>query len=433
MNMPSTSALENAAVARNASQRAAQHRTGSSAQATTPATTTAGHTAQKGAASNTNAQGQSFAQVLKGKTQSSATLDGKKVERSVDLNAEANRRASSKAEAQSADGDGTHTSEADAQHAKSQGAGDTGGEDAAQAGAAAQQAMHRTPSTMALAKGGADKSLGKAGADKGKGGAEAVGTGRGAKTLQAGAAEDGASTQSANGKLAAGEGNDFSKALAAAQGDASNPLGGMQAVNSTPVMLEQNAAGGHGDQGLASLGGLAQQPAAQPLAQDSALNAPVPTARADVPVPLTSPQFPAAMGMQLNTWLAEGVQHATLELHPQELGPIDVHIALRDGKAHIDLNAGVAATREVLGASLQQLATQLGDVGVSLSSTSVSDQAARQQAQDGQAGQGGQGGQSGGNGGVRGLAMGGGEGSDSGLNGPVPRATRARGLVDMYA
>jgi flagellar hook-length control protein FliK len=432
MNTPSTSALENAAVARNASQRAAQHRTGSAT--TTTSATGAGH--NTGAKKNASASGeqQSFAQVLKGKTQSSATLDGKKVDRSVDLNADTTRRASgAKAEGQSGEKDGTSTNEAESQHAKAKSSKDASTDDT-QAGTAAQQTLHHAPSTMALAKGGADKSLGKGGADKGKGGAEAVGSGRGAKGLQAGAAEDGAATQAANGKLATGEGNDFAKALAAAQGDNGNPLGGMQAVNSTPVMLESSVSGGQGEQGLASLGALSQQPAPQAAGQDALLNNPLPSARADVPVPLTSPQFPVAMGMQLNTWLAEGVQHATLELHPQELGPIDVHIALRDGKAHIDLNSAVAATREVLGASLQQLATQLGDVGVSLSSTSVSDQAARQQAQDGQAGQNGQTGQGGsGATGVSRLALGSAEDGDANLSGPVPRAIRPRGLVDTYA
>jgi flagellar hook-length control protein FliK len=90
--------------------------------------------------------------------------------------------------------------------------------------------------------------------------------------------------------------------------------------------------------------------------------------------PPGSAAFPAALGAQLNTWLKDGVQYATLELNPQDMGPIDVRIALRDGRTEVQLGADVAATRAALTEALPELAEALGDVGLSLSGGSVSDQ-----------------------------------------------------------
>lgn len=90
------------------------------------------------------------------------------------------------------------------------------------------------------------------------------------------------------------------------------------------------------------------------------------------PTPGT-PAFTEAMGVQLSTWLEEGVQHAWLELNPADLGPIDVRIALGDGAARIELGADVASTRAALADALPQLAEALGDAGLSLSGGGVSD------------------------------------------------------------
>jgi flagellar hook-length control protein FliK len=68
------------------------------------------------------------------------------------------------------------------------------------------------------------------------------------------------------------------------------------------------------------------------------------------------------------------VQYATLELNPQDMGPIDVRIALQGGRTEVQLGADVAATRAALAEALPQLAEALGDVGLSLAGGSVSDQ-----------------------------------------------------------
>lgn len=120
--------------------------------------------------------------------------------------------------------------------------------------------------------------------------------------------------------------------------------------------------------------------------------APLPEARASLEPTPGTPAFTEALGVQLSTWLESGVQHAVLELHPAELGPIDVRIALRDGQTQVDLAAEVASTRAALAEAMPRLVEALGEVGLNLSGGAVSDLASSA----GQGGQPGQGRQPGG-------------------------------------
>ena len=141
-------------------------------------------------------------------------------------------------------------------------------------------------------------------------------------------------------------------------------------LDATPVNLApaEPAAGvaAAPDFSLPSLG--AATPAATAPAEAPA------TAQATLAPPPGTPAFGAALGAQLNTWLKDGVQYATLELNPQDMGPIDVRIALRDGRTEVQLGADVAATRAALNDALPGLADALGDVGLTLTGGSVSDQ-----------------------------------------------------------
>src|SRR5206468_3325189 len=56
--------------------------------------------------------------------------------------------------------------------------------------------------------------------------------------------------------------------------------------------------------------------------------------------------FGSALGGQVSLWVRDGVQEARLHLHPAELGPVNVQIALDGQLAHIDFIAAVPATRE---------------------------------------------------------------------------------------
>jgi flagellar hook-length control protein FliK len=138
-------------------------------------------------------------------------------------------------------------------------------------------------------------------------------------------------------------------------------------VHLAPAPVAEAAAPAGAEFSLPSLGDAGAAPAAAPA------EAP-PPAQATLAPPPGSAAFPAALGAQLNTWLQDGVQHATLELNPQDMGPIDVHIALRDGRTLVELGADVAATRQALAEALPALAEALGDVGLELSGGGVSDQ-----------------------------------------------------------
>jgi flagellar hook-length control protein FliK len=180
------------------------------------------------------------------------------------------------------------------------------------------------------------------------------------------------------------------------------------------------------DGALPSLGAVADAPRPPPPAAAPEPSAP---AQASLPASPGTPAFAPALGLQLSTWLREGVQHASLELHPQELGPIDVRIAVKDGQTRIDLAADVTSTRHALQEALPQLAAALGDVGLALSGGGVTDQGtARQNAFADAAGAGGSGQGQAGQG-----RSGGRSGAEAGLPAPPAVVTRHRGLLDLYA
>ena len=106
---------------------------------------------------------------------------------------------------------------------------------------------------------------------------------------------------------------------------------------------------------------------------------------------VTDPGFAPALGATLTLLARDGVEQARLNLHPADMGPITVQIAVSGTAARVDFHADVAATRAALEAALPALASALHDAGLSLSGggvfqPSVDTQAG--QASGGQAGQG---------------------------------------------
>jgi flagellar hook-length control protein FliK len=86
--------------------------------------------------------------------------------------------------------------------------------------------------------------------------------------------------------------------------------------------------------------------------------------------------FGPALGAQVALWVRDGVQEARLQLHPAELGPINVQIALDGQLAHVDFVAAVPATRESIEQSLPALAAALRDAGFTLAGGGVAGQGA---------------------------------------------------------
>jgi flagellar hook-length control protein FliK len=100
-----------------------------------------------------------------------------------------------------------------------------------------------------------------------------------------------------------------------------------------------------------------------------------------------SPEFAPQLGTQLTLWARDGVQRASLELNPLELGPVSVRIQLDGGNAQVLLAAEHAATRSALEQALPTLASSLRDAGLVLSGGGVFDprQSAGQNGASGQA------------------------------------------------
>ena len=109
-------------------------------------------------------------------------------------------------------------------------------------------------------------------------------------------------------------------------------------------------------------------PALHPLATS-------PTAAANVmalATPIDSPDFAAALGVQVSVLAKDGVQQAELHLNPAELGPVSIHISLDGSAARVDFGADVAATRDAIERGLPELASALNDAGFTLAGGGVS-------------------------------------------------------------
>ena len=135
--------------------------------------------------------------------------------------------------------------------------------------------------------------------------------------------------------------------------------------------------------------------------------------------------FAEQLGAQLSTFVREGVQHARLQLHPLELGPVTVQIQLDGGSAHMSFAAEHAQTRLALEQALPTLAGSLREAGLTLSGGGVFEQP-RQPQPEGDSGRGGGNGTRGGGAGQRG---------DDGAAPPAATspAARHRGVVDLVA
>lgn len=117
----------------------------------------------------------------------------------------------------------------------------------------------------------------------------------------------------------------------------------------------------------------------------------VEAAEAHVSAAPGSPAFAAQVGARISTFVREGVEFATIHLHPSDMGPVHVQIQLEGHSAQVQLAAEHALTRQALEQALPALAGQLREGGFTLAGGGVFEQApqqAREQAQAGTAAQG---------------------------------------------
>ena len=86
---------------------------------------------------------------------------------------------------------------------------------------------------------------------------------------------------------------------------------------------------------------------------------------------LAGRQLSEALGQRLAANIAAGHYRLTFNVHPRELGAIDVVMEMRDGRLDAQINTSNAVTRELLGDSLPRLRDALQQSGVNLAHLNV--------------------------------------------------------------
>lgn len=129
------------------------------------------------------------------------------------------------------------------------------------------------------------------------------------------------------------------------------------------------------------LGALAM-PGAGPLTQQAGGSATVPTF--NLPANVRSSDFAPALAATVSLLARDGLHEARLQLHPLEMGPIAVQIAIDGTQARVEFTADVAATRSAIEAGLPELASALREAGLTLSGGGVFQQARERQSGAGQ-------------------------------------------------
>jgi flagellar hook-length control protein FliK len=110
-----------------------------------------------------------------------------------------------------------------------------------------------------------------------------------------------------------------------------------------------------------------------------------------VPVPVGQPQWSQAVGEKVLWLAAQNVSSAEINLHPKDLGPIQVRVSVNQEQTTVSFTSQHAVVREVLDQNLNRLRDMFSEQGLNLVNVDVSDKSfSRQQgdAQD-QKGQGG--------------------------------------------
>lgn len=93
-----------------------------------------------------------------------------------------------------------------------------------------------------------------------------------------------------------------------------------------------------------------------------------------VSTPVQAPEFREALATQVSLLAKDGVQQASLQLNPADMGPISVQISMDGTQARVDFAVDSAATRQIIEAGLPELASALREAGLTLSGGGVSQQ-----------------------------------------------------------
>ncbi|MES2683678.1 MAG: flagellar hook-length control protein FliK [Pseudomonadota bacterium] len=103
-----------------------------------------------------------------------------------------------------------------------------------------------------------------------------------------------------------------------------------------------------------------------------------------VPTPSTmlamdQPEWPERLGEVIQWRLGEGLKEARIEIHPRELGAVDIRLSMDERGLSVQLNAAQASTRDLLQQELPRLRESLQQGGVLLADAQVGREGAGQQ------------------------------------------------------
>lgn len=90
-----------------------------------------------------------------------------------------------------------------------------------------------------------------------------------------------------------------------------------------------------------------------------------------IPSPLGTPQWSQDFAARVSWLVDRGDQHASISVSPEELGPIEIRLAVREGEASIWFGAAHSETRVAIEQALPRLRDMLAGMGLSLADAGV--------------------------------------------------------------
>ena len=147
------------------------------------------------------------------------------------------------------------------------------------------------------------------------------------------------------------------------------------AVNA-PVQNVGTAPGGQGAETVEStpLVGTLQQ--VRDMLPAEAAVRPQPVA-ASLPQSVGSPEWQQSLSQHLATFTRNGIHHAEIRLHPEELGALQINVRMQQEHAQLHIVSDHPHVRQALEAALPQLRAALAESGVQLGQTNVSGDSAQ--------------------------------------------------------
>lgn len=99
-----------------------------------------------------------------------------------------------------------------------------------------------------------------------------------------------------------------------------------------------------------------------------------------VPVPVGQPQWSQAVGEKVLWLAAQNVSSAEINLHPKDLGPLQVKVSVNQEQTTVSFSSQHAVVRDVLDQNINRLRDMFSEQGLNLVNVDVSDQSfSRQQ------------------------------------------------------